>query len=99
MRPDIEELSKLKRSSLLRYRGKWSGKVKDYHNYLNSSIAVLSSRRYITSSRPITQRARTLIPVPLITDVRPPVRLSICGPAAQRTVCQEQASFNQGLCG
>ena len=82
VRLGIEQLSQLKRSSLLRYRGKRSGKVKDYHSCLNSSIAVLSCRRYITSSRPITQEARTLILVPPITDVRPPVRLSICDHAA-----------------
>ena len=41
----IEQLSELKRTFLLRYRDKRSVKVKDYH-CLNSSIAVLSGRRF-----------------------------------------------------
>ena len=43
---------------------------------LNSSIAVLSRHRCITSSRLSGQRAHTLIPVPLTKDSWPPAGLS-----------------------
>ena len=41
VRPGIEQLFQLKRSSLLRYRGNRSVQVTDYRNCLNSSNAVL----------------------------------------------------------
>ena len=74
MRPSSKLLTQLKSASLLRYRGKRSGKARNTC-YINSSIAVFIRRRCVISLRPPRPQTRTLIPVVLSNDFKSPVGL------------------------
>lgn len=79
LKPSSELLARLKNSSLLRYRGKRSGKKRN--KCLNSSITVLTGRRCVTPLRPPGPRIQTLIPGSLSLDLETPIGLR-----AQRSV-------------
>lgn len=79
LKPSSELLARLKNTSLLRYRGKRSGKKRN--KCLHSSITVLTGRRCITPLRPPGPRIQTLIPVSLSVDLETPIGLR-----AQRSV-------------
>ena len=79
LKPSSELLARLKNVSLLRYRGKRSGKKRN--KCLHSSITVLTGRRYVTPSRPPGPRIQALIPVSLSVDLETPIGLR-----AQRSV-------------
>ena len=78
LKSSSELLARLKNASLLRYRGKWSGKKRN--ECLHSLITVLTSRRYVTPLRP-GPRIQVFIPVSLSVDLETPVGLR-----AQRSV-------------
>ena len=79
LKPSAELLARLKNVSLLRYRGKRSGKKRN--KCLHSSITVLTGRRCVTPLRPPGPRIQTLIPVSLSVDLETPTGLR-----AQRSV-------------
>ena len=70
MKPTSELLARLKNASLLRYRGKRSGKKRN--ECFHSSITVLTGRRYVTPLRP-GPRIQALIPVSLSVDLETPM--------------------------
>ena len=72
MKPTSELLARLKNASLLRYRGKRSGKKRN--ECFHSSITVLTGRRYVTPLRP-GPRIQALIPVSLSVDLETPIGL------------------------
>lgn len=61
LKPSSELLARLKNASLLKNRGKRSGKKRN--KCLHSSITVLTGRRCVTPLRPPGPRIQTLIPV------------------------------------
>ena len=73
MKPSSELLARLKNASLLRYRGKRSGKKRN--KCLHSSITVFTGRRYVTPLRPPGPRIQALIPVSLSVDLETPIGL------------------------
>ena len=70
LKPSSELLARLKNASLLRYRGKRSGKKR---NSLHSSINVLTGRRCVTPLRPPGSGIQTLIPVSSSVDLETPI--------------------------
>ena len=79
LKPSSELLARLKNASLLRYRGKRSGKKRN--KCLHSSITVLIGRRYVTPLRPPGPRIQAWIPVSLSVELETPTGLR-----AQRSV-------------
>ena len=79
LKPSAELLARLKNASLLRYRGKRSGKKRN--KCLHSSITVLTGLHCVTPLRPPGPRIQTLIPVSLSVDLETPIGLR-----AQRSV-------------
>ena len=73
LKPSSELLARLKNASLLRYRGKRSGKKRN--KCLHSSITVLTGRRCVTPLRPPGPRIQTFIPVSLSVDLETPIGL------------------------
>ena len=100
LKPSSELLARLKDASLLRYRGKRSGKKRN--KCLHSSIPVLIGCRWVTPLRHPGPRIQTLIPVSLSVGLETPTGLRAQRSVAfsllnARSVKNKYMPFNQRL--